>query len=75
MQKPVSFEQAVKQRNKEDNFWKKYLKNCAEIDEEQIHKMVNLIDNSWGNYYKNCKAEIKGWIDFENEMKPVLGVF
>lgn len=59
-----------------NNPWVDYLNYVTKGDEDDIRKMIKILkNNSWAHYYANCNADIEGWIDFEQEMKPVIKMF
>lgn len=46
------------------------------INKKAISKMCQYLKgNPWVYYYSESKADIQGWIDFENEMNPVFDLF
>ena len=54
----------------------KYFNNLSQINKEQVNRMIEIIENNvWAYYYGHCEAEMKGWIDFESEIFPVLRFF
>ena len=61
----------------EDNScWEKYLAYVDKSDKDKVCELVSILSqNSWANYYAKCNAEIDGWVDFEQEMIPVIRMF
>ena len=56
--------------------WSRYLSNVADITLTRIDEMItNIRQSSWAQYYAHCNAEINGWIDFEREILPAIGMF
>ena len=60
--------------------FKKYVSSRPEdrtrIDINELKRMRSLADNnSWIKYFLGCNADIKGWIDLEREMIPVISLF
>ena len=60
----------------EKSEWKKYFNNLSHINKDHVNQMTEIIEkNVWAYYYGHCEAEMKGWIDFESEILPVLRFF
>jgi len=57
-----------------DEPWSRYFPNQRiELDDDSVQRMLDKLDNNvWVHYFLNCGADINGWIDFENEIKPAL---
>lgn len=70
-----AFYETLKNKDK-DSKYKKYFNEIESIDIGEIKKLGQIIrKNSWISYYVQCGAELKGWIDFEKEMIPVITLF
>ena len=74
---PIEIVSRVKAGNIPEKDYEKFFRvDQDSIDLDEIKKIVELRqDNSWVEYYNGCKADIKGWIDLEREMLPVLEFF
>ncbi len=53
--------------------WNGKVYDIDDMDFYQIAELDKLLsDNSWAYYFKNGGANVKGWIDFEREIIPVV---
>ena len=60
----------------EEHIFKDYFQNISGFNKDDLSKIYTLLyGNVWTIYYGKCNANIQGWIDFENEMNPVLNFF
>lgn len=70
---PVDMIEKVKSGADIKEEYQKFFGEVENIVIDEIKRMKELQKrNVWANYFLNCRAEIKGWIDLEREMLPVL---
>jgi len=62
--------------NSLDSRYDKYFYKGVLDKKDKISDFISIAKkNAWIYYFSNCDAEIKGWIDFENEMLPICRAF
>ena len=67
------FEKRIKNDISDDLFDKYYENLNVSISVDKVRCMIHILKtNGWAKYYSKCGAEIQGWIDFENEILPVI---
>lgn len=60
----------------QEHIFKDYFDDVNGMSSEDVHKIYTLLwGNVWAIYYGRYNANIQGWIDFENEMNPLIALF
>lgn len=77
VERPIELVRSVKSGNTPEEKYKKFFKaESSTILEEEISRFESLRrGNFWAQYYRSFQTKIKGWIDLEREMIPVLRFF